>query len=174
MARRKLATSQQRAPGLTDEERRGLMLPGDAHYDYFASLCAKQVATAPYATLRPIEPRARTAVFLDAFAGGSIAVTYVDEDETDAAPGEDVVFGCALSSRLLSVALDALPLGDGQVAVTWHGRYAPVSLRVGEMTAFVMPRRCCAQGQARGVFYRHGRRCECPCRDCAAGRRWGW
>ncbi len=165
-----------RAIKLIDDERRGLMLPGDRHYDYFASLCMKPVAAAPRATLRPVEPRARTVVFLDAFAGGSIAVTYRPEDDADEAAGDDVVIGCAVSARLLHVALAALPAGDGQVAVSWYGRYAPVALRVGDVTAFVMPCRCCNHAQTYGRFFDTAAReqRECQCRHCAAGRRWGW
>lgn len=161
-----------RAVKLTDDERRGIMLPGDPHYDYFASLCTKVVARAPYVTVRPVEPRRDAAMFVDAFAGGSAALTLVPIDETDDAPPPDVLVGCAVSARLLHVAVMALP--DAQAAITWGGRFEPLALTVGDATAYVMPRRCCSHGQERGVHWVRGERRECRCRDCAAGRRWGW
>jgi hypothetical protein len=162
-----------RAFKLTDDERRALVLPGDQSHAWFVANNTKPVATAPYCSLlTDVAPRG--VVLLDAFAGGSIAITPVDEADTDAAAPEDVVFGCAVSAKLLRAAVAALP--EGTVAVTWFGRYAPVALRSGDVVAFVMPRRCCGHAQTNGRFFDTAARVqrECPCRDCAAGRRWGW
>lgn len=166
-----------RAVTLTDDERRGLVLPGDPHYTYFASLHTKPVATAPYVTLRPVEPRAKTALLLDVTGEGHCVRYVVAEDDTaDAAPS-DVVIGCAVSARILHVAVMALP--DAQASLAWFGRLLPLAITAGGATAYVMPRRCCGnassqvnQGKIWDAAAREYR--DCPCRDCAAGRRWGW
>lgn len=160
---------------LTSDERRAVSLPSDAGNARFGELCAsRSVARAPYVsivTLRSLPQRG--VAFFDAVEGGSIVVTVVAEASTSDAKPADVLFGCAASLRLVHAALDALPEGD-TVAVAWHGRYSPLSFTAGTLTAYVMPLRCCQHARDFGTYYEHGRPCVCACRDCAAGRRWGW
>ena len=56
----------------------------------------------------------------------------------------------------------------------WYGRFNAVGLVSGDAHAFVMPVRCCAHGQDRGRYWMLGRERVCLCRDCVAGRLWGW
>ena len=114
-------------------------------------------------------------VYLDATAHG-LRVGPVDaEGET---PFSDVVAGHMVNARLLCAVLDALPRGP--VEIVWRGRLEPLTLHAVEgpphvRDAVVMPMRCCSCVTAdHGTFHVGSVRLSCGCRDCAAGRQWGW
>lgn len=166
-----------RAVTLTDDERRAVVLPGDRSYDHFASLHTKPVAIAQHVSLRPVDPKRRKVVLVDVTTEGHTCWYFVDEGDTTGAAPSDVVIGCAVATRLFNAAAAALPEDEGSLA--WFGRLGPLALTARDVTAYVMPRRCCGNGASmtmRGRLWDAAAReyRDCPCRDCAAGRRWGW
>lgn len=109
-------------------------------------------------------------VYVDALADGGLRVLPGTKDFD--VPGADVVAGHRVNARLLVAALDEV--GPGAVAVVWHGWLDPIMVHALETPpsrrdALVMPIRSCDNSLSSSRFNR-----ECPCRDCAAGRRWGW
>lgn len=110
-------------------------------------------------------------VYLDATEHGIRVTPASSEPVADPQPG-DVIVGQCVSARLVCAALDALPRGP--VAIVWRRRFDPLTLHAvegppGMRDAFVMPVRCCSPSGFMGTPVP-----GCPCRDCTAGRRWGW
>lgn len=166
---------------LTNDELRAVLLPGSERLVSFwglwrpgAPVTSVRVDADDRADLRACLDGERD-VYLDATAHG-LRVGPVDaEGET---PFSDVVAGHMVNARLLCAVLDALPRGP--VEIVWRGRLEPLTLHAVEgpphvRDAVVMPMRCCSCVTAdHGTFHVGSVRLSCGCRDCAAGRQWGW
>lgn len=158
---------------LTQDQRRAVSLPGDPrqrmHMRYMHAPTAEvRLDASDRADLRDALDGMRE-VYLDATEHG-IRVTPYDAD-AEAQPA-DVVVGQRFAAKLLLALLDALPRGP--VAIVWRRRFDPLTLHAvegppGRRDAFVMPVRCCSPSGFMGTPVP-----GCPCRDCTAGRRWGW
>lgn len=167
---------------LNEPERRYVVLPGDART--FSNL--PQRLRAPAAeVLLGADDRADLRACLDPAGGAFPEGVHVDavgaslratpaEGPLDPQP-EGVTVGIRVNARFLCLALDALP--PGPVLVVWRGRHQPLTLHALEgppdlRDAFVMGLVGCPSAphlECFGVY-----RPRCPCRDCCAGRRWGW
>lgn len=170
-----------RADKLTDDERRAVILPGSDQLESFIVMMARTqrvaFATVDRGMLLRQTPPTRTTVLVDAVRGDcgdtAMRLTVVDaQHPSDGAADLDVIFGCGVNARLLRAAL--LALSGQTVEIRWHGRFEPLGLVSGGDTAIVMPLRCCGHGAQFGEYWIAGVRHTCPCRDCAAGRQWGW
>lgn len=158
---------------LTADERRVVCLPGDPLERIMWRGLATPTATvtldaADRADLRDALDGS-TGVYLDATEHGLRVTPAGAEPIADSQPS-DVIVGQAVNARLLCAVLDALPRGP--VAVVWRRRLDPLTLHAvegpaGLRDALVMPQRSCAMVSGEPVI-------GCPCRDCTAGRRWGW
>lgn len=160
---------------LSPDERRAMCLPGDASEHLLWRHLSPPTVTVHLdaegrADLRDALDGSHD-VYLDATEHG-LRVTPATECSTAAPQPADVIVGQLASARLLCGVLDALPRGP--VAIVWRRRLDPITVHAvegpaGLRDAMVMPRRSCAlmSGTSRPAE-------GCPCRDCTAGRRWGW
>ncbi len=160
-----------RAVKLTDDERRGVSLPG-ARFGFEAILRSLGPAVAEVLLDASDRGDLRDAldgqrwVFVDAAAGG---VRVLPTDGGHDTQG-DAEVGTQVLARLVCAALDELP--PGPVLLAWRAWICPLTIHAvegpsGWRDAVVMPTRSCGESR-NGGWSR-----TCPCRDCTTGRRWG-
>lgn len=160
---------------LTSDERRAVALPDDDRTlramlrGLVAPTADVRLDAQDRADLRDVLDGMR-GIYLDATEHG-LRITPASEDPTAEPQPVDVIVGLCINARLVAAALDALPRGP--LAILWRRRYDALTLHAvegppGSRDAVVMPQRSCMLGFG-GVPVP-----GCPCRDCTAGRRWGW
>lgn len=158
---------------LNSDQLRAVSLPGDPrqrmHLRYLHEPTAEvRLDATDRADLRDALDGMRE-VYLDATKHG-LRVTPYDTD-AEAQPA-DVIVGQRFAAKLLLALLDALPRGP--LAIVWRRRMDPITMHAvegpaGWRDAVAMPQRSCTLEGFMGTP-----RPGCPCRDCTAGRRWGW
>lgn len=160
---------------LTADERRAVTLPADARLHVMMCNLARPTAEVTLDVESRAEVRSAldgaAIVYLDALEGGLRITPAGDEPVADPQP-DDVLVGQCVNARLVAAVLDALP--PGPVMLVWRRRLDPLTLHAvegppGLRDAVVMPVRACTPSEAG-----HQPRPGCVCRDCTAGRRWGW
>lgn len=160
---------------LTADEQRAVTLPADARLHVMMRNLARPTAE----VLLDVESRVEVRSALDGAAGVYIDATEHGLRLTPASDcpvaepqSDDVRVGQCFNARLVAAVLDALP--PGPVLLVWRRRLDPLTLHAvegppGWRDAVVMPVRACTPSEAG-----HQPRPGCVCRDCTAGRRWGW
>ena len=109
-----------------------------------------------------------------------LCVALVEEDEDtrpahDAPEAWELVYSLCVARETLTRALAALPDVDCATALV-HGPRAPMEILAGGMTVIASTWATCPEAHRRdgGRYYEKGEAHECPARDCAMGRVFGW